>query len=58
MFSRRATSSTDMRLLGESVKPPTRGCVLSAIALPNVVFVSLRVAERGGYLRRRCRRNG
>jgi hypothetical protein len=40
MFNRRATSSTDMRLLGESANPSALDCVLLAIALPDV-FTSI-----------------
>src|ERR1017187_8067383 len=59
MFNRRAISSTDMRLLGESGNPSALDCVLSAMALLAVILVSLRAAEASrGYLRRRCRRNG
>jgi hypothetical protein len=59
MFNRRAISSTDMRRLGDSAKPPALGCVFSAIALPDVILVSLRTAKAWrGYLRRRGRRTG
>ena len=58
MFNRRAISSTDMRLLGESADPSALDCALSAIALLDVL-VSLRAAEAGrGYLRQHCRRTG
>jgi hypothetical protein len=39
MFNRRAISSTDMRLLGESANPSALDCFLPAIALPDVIHV-------------------
>jgi hypothetical protein len=44
MFNRRAISSTDMRLLGESANPSAFDCGFLAIALPDVIRVNRRRA--------------
>src|ERR1017187_6798462 len=37
MFNRRAISSTEMRLLGESANPSALACALTAMASPDVI---------------------
>src|ERR1039457_480490 len=45
MFNRRAISSTEMRLLGESANPSALDCALPAMASPDVIHVNPRRAR-------------
>ena len=45
MFNRRAISSTEMRLLGESANPSALACALPAMASPDVIHVNPRRAR-------------